>query len=468
MPRRDCIPSVLAVVAALLLALGSLAWGGLVSGTAWANVAASGPRLVVIRDAETETLLRNFATPLFRAAGLDPNLVRIIVIRDDAINSFVSTGNRMFIHTGLIEKAASASQLVGVIAHETGHIYGGHLAKLPVEMRQAMLQSVAALLIGAAAGVAAHDPAPAMGAVLGGTQMAQRNLLSFSRGMEASADQAAMTFLDANGWSARGLLDLFHTLEDQQLLASSEQDPYVLTHPLTRDRIAFVQKHVETSRFSDAPLPAGWEAEFQMVRAKLRGFLTPSSVTLARVPDTDASAPARYERSVALYRLGHTDDATRLLDGLIAEQKGDPWLQEMKGQVLFEGGRVHDAILPYQEAARMAPEQPLIRQGLGRAMIESNDPLLLRPAVQQLQAALRSDRDDNFSWHELGVAWGRLGEMGQANLALAEDALLQGDIRSAHLFADKAEQALPAGPSRLRAQDISNAVKKENRLDDEQ
>ncbi len=433
-----------------------------------ANVGQAGPRLVVIRDAETETLLRTFATPLFRAAGLDPNLVRIIVIRDDAINSFVSTGNRMFIHTGLIERVDSASELIGVIAHETGHVYGGHLAKLPEQMRAAMLESIAALLIGAAAGVAAHDAGTGMGAALGGSQMANRSLLAFSRTIEASADQSAMLFLDDNQWSAEGLLDLFHKLEGEEALYSDLQDPYVLTHPLTKDRIAFVQNHVATSPYSRNPPPPGFEAAFAMVRAKLRGFLTPSSLTLARVPASDNSAPARYERAIALYRLGHTDEAVRLLDGLIAEQNASPWLYEMKGQTLFEGGRGRAAIPPYQEAARLAPDQPLIQQGLGRAMIETDDPILLKPALQHLQAALRVEHDDDFTWHQLGIAWGRLGDLGQANLALAEEALLQGDIAGAHRFATKAEQALPPGPSRLRAQDISNAVKKENRLGDEQ
>jgi predicted Zn-dependent protease len=405
---------------------------------------------------------------LFRAAGLEPNLVRIVVIRDDAINSFVSTGNRMFIHTGLIERVEHAGGLVGVIAHETGHVYGGHLAKLPEIMRQAMIESVAALLIGAAAGVAGHDSVAAIGTAMGGSQMAQRGVLAFTRGMEQSADQDAMLFLDRNQWSARGLLDLFHQLEGEEALYSDMQDPYILTHPLTRDRVEFVQHHVDTSPYSAAPLPPGWESAFQMVRAKLRGFLTPSSVTLARVAANDNSAPARYERSIALYRLGHTTEAVALLDGLLAAERTSPWLHEMKGQVLFEGGRVQDAIAAYREAARLAPGEPLIRQGLGRAMIESGDMALLKPAIDQLQAALRGERDDDFTWHQLGIAWGRLGNLGEANLALAEEALLRGDIRAAHGFAAHAERALPAGPGRLRAQDITNAVKKENRLGDEQ
>lgn len=433
-----------------------------------ANLGSAGSHIVIIRDAETETLLRTFAAPLFRAASLDPNLVRIIVIRDDAINSFVSTGNRMFIHTGLIEKVGSASGLVGVMAHETGHVYGGHLAKLPEVMKQAMYESIAALLIGAAAGIAGRDSGGGgMGAALGAQQMAQRNVLSFTRGMEASADQDAMTFLDSNHWSARGLLDLFHQLEGEEALYSDMQDPYIQTHPLTKDRIAFVQHHVDTSPYSAAPLPAGWEQAFQMVRAKLRGFLTPSSLTLARVPASDPAPTARYERAIALYRLGHTTEAVALLDGLIAENKTSPWLYEMKGQTLFEGGRVPAAVAAYREAARLAPGQPLLRQGLGRAMIETGDPAQLKPAIQELQAALRGEDDDDFTWHELGIAWGRLGDMGQANLALAEEALLQGDIKAAHRFAAEAERALPPGPGKLRAQDIGNALKKENRMGDE-
>jgi predicted Zn-dependent protease len=204
-----------------------------------------------------------------------------------------------------------------------------------------------------------------------------------------------------------------------------------------------------------------------MVRAKLRGFLTPSSITLKRVAANDNAAPARYERAIALYRLGHTTEAVALLDGLMAERKDSPWLHEMKGQVLFEGGRVRDSIPAYREAARLAPTQPLIHQGLGRAMIESGDPTLLMPAVQELRTALRGERDDDFTWHQLGIAWGRLGNIGEADLALAEEALLQGDIQAAHGFAARAEAALPPGPSRLRAQDITNAVKKENRLGDE-
>ncbi|MCX7382009.1 MAG: M48 family metalloprotease [Alphaproteobacteria bacterium] len=453
--KRSFVRVVSAMLAPIMLA------ATLAASSAHAQSAGGGVRLTLIRDAETETLLRTFANPLFRAAGVDPNLVRIVLIRDNAINSFVSTGNVLFVHTGLIMKADSALELIGVLAHETGHIAGGHLAKLPEALREMMISSIAAMLIGAAAG--AMTRGAGAGAAIGAQQLAQRNFLSFTRGMERSADQGALVFLAGNKWSAQGLLDLFRHLEGQEVLARAQQDPYVMTHPVTRERIEFVQNHIATDPYSKNPLPPGFDSGFLMVRAKLQAFLTPSSVTLRNVPEGDTSAPARYARAIAHYRLGHLSDALALVDGLLAAQPVNPWLNELKGQILFENGKVRESLGPYRAASRIAPEQPQIRIALAHAMVESGDPLMLRPAIQELQVALERERDNADGWRALGVAWGKLGDTAQANLALAEEAMVNGEIATARQFAARAEKALPPGPARLRATDISNAVKKENR-----
>jgi len=237
-------------------------------------------------------LLRTFANPLFRASGVDPASVRTILIRDDALNAFVSTGNRLFVNTGIIAKADSALELIGVLAHEAGHIRGGHLARLPEMMREAMIKSVAAMLIGVAAGVAGRSGEAGMGAMLGGQQLAQRGLMSFTRSMENAADQSALYALEQLGWSARGLTALFRRMQDQDALIDDLQDPYLRTHPLTRDRIEAVTAHLARSQYTNTPLPTGFEANFQMVRAKLRGFLEPSTVTLRRIRIASA-APTR-------------------------------------------------------------------------------------------------------------------------------------------------------------------------------
>ena len=325
-----------------------------------------------------------------------------------------------------------------------------------------MIESIVAMLVGVAAGVASRD-GTGIGAGIGGQQIAQRTFLAFTRGMERSADQAGVSFLEANNWSSQGLLDLFHHLEAQEALTPGLQDPYLRTHPLTRERIAFIEQQVAASPHSKTPLPDGFESGFLMVRAKLNGFLNPSSDTLRTVRADDPSPAARYARAIALYRLGHLAEALPLLDTLIAERKTSPWLHELKGQILFENGRVRESIGPYREAIRLAPDQPLLRISLAQAMVETGDPLLLRPAIRELQPALEHEHDNTTGWRTLATAWGKVGDIGQANLALAEEALANGNIPLARGLATRAESQLAGGPARLRAVDISNAVKKENR-----
>jgi predicted Zn-dependent protease len=416
----------------------------------------------LLRDDETESLIRNFADPLFRAAGIDPGLVRILLVRDDEINSFVTTGNRMVLFSGMIRASERASEVVGVIAHETGHIFEGHLVQLPEMIRHAYMQAIAGLLASAAAGIATGNGGAAVAGALGSQQLATRNLLAYTRDMEAQADAAAMRFLDALHWSAAGFRDLLDSLKGEESLITADQDPYVQTHPLTADRIEYVAHHVATSPWSNAPLPAGLDARYALARAKLAAFLTPSSTTLARVKPTDTTAPARYARAIALYRLGHTAEALSLLRGLEAQDPGNPWYRELEGQVLFDAGRPREALAPYQEALRLAPSATLVRGALARAMIETGDPALLRPAVTQLQIALAAAPDQAEFWRAMSEAQGKLGNTGEAQLAAAEAALTTGDIPRANGFAIEARKHLPQGPDRLRADDISNATKKEN------
>lgn len=456
--RASCfVPSLLAVIRVCLSCLVVFADVPL------SHAADTGQRIVLIRDAETETLLRNFATPLFRVAGLDASVLRILLVRDGAINAFVTSGNRMYVHTGLLQQAGTAGEVIGVMAHETGHVMHGDPAKLPDQMREAMIKAIGAMLIGAAAGIASRQPDAGMAAALGGQSIAMRQFLSFSRAQEAGADQAGLNLLDRNRWSARGLASVFDRLKDQELLRVDRQDAYLQSHPLTRERIEFITNQVARSPYRDNPFPAGFETGFQMIKAKLDGFLEPPTQTFRKYAANDPSAPARYARAIAEYRTGQTANAVAGLDTLIAEQRGNPWLLELKGQILFESGRAKEAIVAYRDSTRIGSEQPLIRTALARAMVESNDPQLIRPALAELQRALDRDRDDPETWRLAGRAWGMMNDLGQANLALAEEAMINDDIPMARRFALLAVKHLTAGPARLRAQDISNAVKKENR-----
>jgi len=436
--------------------------GAVLAVTGPAAAQAPPQRIVTIRDAETEHLLRRMSHPLFRTAGVDPGLVRITLIQNRAINAFVATGNRMFLHTGLLQQAGSAAEVVGVLAHETGHIAGGHLVRLPEEMRAAMLRGLGAMLLGGAAALASGQPGAAAAGMLGGQAMAMGEFFAFTRSQEQAADQAAIDYLERLGWSARGLERLLERMLEQELLAAARQDPYFRTHPLSRDRLDFVRDQLARSAHADAPLPPGMEDAFALVRAKIDGFIDAPAVTWRRYPETDRSAPARYARAIAQFRSGRIDEALAILDTLLREAPSSPWLHEIKGQILFGGHRPAEALAPYATAARLAPEEGLIRLNHARVLIELGQPAQLRLAVAELDAALRRERESAFAWRQMAIARGRLGELPQADLALAEEALLQGDTRTARMLAQRAEQALPPGPVRLRAQDIVNATEPEN------
>jgi predicted Zn-dependent protease len=445
-----------------LLAMGTLPFPFL-SKTASSQERGPATRLVLIRDAETETLLHAFADPLFRVAGVSAGLVRIMLVRDRALNAFVTSGNRMFINTGVIQQAGSALEVIGVIAHETGHIAHGDISRIPEQQMAAMIESLGSLLIGAAAGVASRSGGVGMGAAMGGAAMAQRRMMSFSRSQEETADQLALHYLSRLGWSAGGMLSMFAKLEQQEALILDKQDPYLITHPMSRNRFLTVQRAMERGGERGPSANSAFEPAFQMVKAKLIGFIDPAVVVMRTYPDSDPAPYARYARAILALRSGQRGAALWLLDGLIAEQPGNPWVRELKGQVLLESGQPAAAIPAYKDALRLAPDQRLLRQSLGHAMVETGDPAMLKQAVTQLQMAQGPARDDADTWHLLGIAWGRLGNIGEANLALAEEAILGGDIPAARRFARQAAEALPPGPSRLRALDISNAVKKENR-----
>jgi predicted Zn-dependent protease len=330
-------------------------------------------------------------------------------------------------------------------------------------MRNAMLRGLGALLLGGAAAAASGEGGALVAGALGGQAMAMGEFFAFTRTQEQAADQAALTYLERLGWSPRGLERLLERLLEQELLAVSRQDPYFRTHPLSRDRLEFVREQLGRAPAADAALPGDLAVAFAMVQAKLDGFIDPPANTLRRYPETDGSAPARYARAIARFRSGRIPEALAIMDTLLAEAPGNPWLLEMKGQILFEGHRPAEALAPYAAAARLVPGEGLVRLSHARVLMALDQPAMLRRAVAELEAALRTERESPFAWRQMAIARGRLGELPQADMALAEEALLRGDARTASRLAGRAAAALPAGPQRLRAQDIANAAAPENR-----
>ncbi len=404
-----------------------------------------------IRDTEIENDIKTLATPVWRAAGLDPGSMGIYLISDDQLNSFVAGGQAIFMNTGLIERAENPNQLIGVIAHETGHITGGHIISTKEAMRNASIQSIIAMVLAAGAAVAGRSGAP----LLAAPSVGERAFMRFSIAQESTADHAALNFLDRACLSSRGLLKFFEILQSTELLAGDRQDQWARTHPLTAQRIEYLRDHVAHARCSDAPERPGSVELLRRIKAKLHAFLDPPATTLAGYPLSDSSELARYARAIAYYRVPDLQKALPAIDGLIRDFPNNPYYRELRGQMLFENGRVREALRPYEDAVRLAPSAALLRIALSQAYIEAGDPALNKRAIAYLNDASREEGRDSQVWHFLAVAYGRDNQMGMAALSLAEEAFANGKKKDAMQQATRAKQLLARNtPAYARAEDI--------------
>lgn len=419
--------------------------------------------LSLIRDSEVENIIRAYAAPLFTAAGLDAAAVNVQIVNDSRLNAFVAGGLNLFVNTGLLMASDSPDEIIGVFAHETGHIAGGHLARTREAVENATAEAILAYILGAAAIVAGSGKAG--GAIIGsGTAIAQQSLFRYSQAQEQSADQAAVRYLEAVGRSAKGMLEIFYKLEDQELLSPERQDPYLRSHPLTRDRIRFVRNFIETSNYSSAVSDEGEVKTHIRMVAKLYAFLNSPGRTLRTYRESDTRIPARYARAIAYYRIPDLERAIGEIDALLAEFPDDPWFQELKGQILFENGHIALSVAPYERAVALRPDEALLRLGLARAQIEINNSSFTKKAIDNLVAAIRSEPNYAPHWHFLGIAYGRDGQLAQSSLALAEASLLRDEFVEAKYHAEKAKRGLENGsPAYLRADDISLAASNGNR-----
>jgi len=424
----------------------------------------------LIRDAETESLIRIYAKPIFTAAGLGSQDIRIHLVNDRAFNAFVVDGHNMFIHAGMLMDAKTPNQVIGVIAHESGHITGGHLARLRTQVGRAksaalMLQLIglAAMVGGAFAGVPGVGQT-GMGIAYGGQDAALRTLLAYKQDEESSADQAAITFLNATKQSGRGMLETLEFMASK-LVGVQGINPYLQTHPLPQQRLTQLRALVTASPYYDNTDSPELQFRHDLMKAKLFGFLDDPQIVLNRYQN-DQSLPAMYARAIATYRKSGVKVAMPQLDALIAAKPDWPYFYELKGQFLFESGSPAAAVPPLREAVRVGPDEALIRVMLGQALLGTNDPKLVDEAISNLRNALAREDSSAMGYRQLAAAFARKAEaakavgakkqfMAQAELASAEAYFYEGQLKLAKQQAKRAKAGLIDGtPNWFKADDI--------------
>ena len=433
---------------------------------ALANVSAraqtgSNAGIPMIRDTEIEQLLRDYTAPIFKAAGLTTQNVQVVIINDPDFNAFVMDAHRIFVNTGALMQSTTPNQLIGVFAHECGHIVGGHLSKMRQELANVQTMMIVGMLLGAgaiAAGATTRnvDMGNVGGALINAPQALGINtLLSYQRAQEESADRAGVRFLTATHQSARGMYDTFKRFADQSLFAAQGSNPYMQNHPAPEERMAALATLAKSSPYWDKKDPPELQFRHDMMRAKLFGFTKRPGEVMRRYPSTDTSLPARYARAISTYRFGELRAAIAQIDSLIASMPNDPYFYELKGQALLEGGHPADAIPPLRRAAALAPSPALIQILLAQALVATNNPSLSQEAVELLHKALISEPESGDAYTTLAMAYARKNDLADADLASAQAAFARGDSKTARELAARAKQRFPIGsPGWVRADDI--------------
>jgi predicted Zn-dependent protease len=413
-----------------------------------------------IRDAEIEQLLRDYTQPILRAAGLSQQNIRVVIINENAFNAFVMDSQRIFVFSGALMQATTPNQMIGVFAHETGHIVGGHLSKMRQELANAQTAAIVAMLLGMGAMVAgarsnSMDMSNVGMAALSAPQSyLAHTLLAYQRAQEEQADRAGVRFLTMTGQSAKGMYETFKHFADETLFSSSSIDPYVQNHPMPSERMAALAEVAKTS-FWDKKDPPELQFRHDMMRAKLYGFTERPGGVIRRYPSTNTSIPARYARAISAYRFGDLHAAIGQIDSLIAAMPNYPYFYELKGQALLEGGHPAEAIAPLRRAVELAPNPSLIQITLAQALIATNSAKMADEAVPLLRAALVKEPESGEAYEQLAMAYGRKGNLADADLASAQAAFARGDNKTARELAARAKTRFPVGsPGWVRADDI--------------
>src|ERR1700704_1311062 len=418
----------------------------------------------IIRDTEAEQVLRDYTRPILRAAGLEKQNSQVVILNESGFNAFVADGRRIFVNYGAMMQSETPNQIIGVLAHETGHLAGGHLAKLREQLAQAQTQMIIAMLLGAGAMVA--------GAAGGGTglanagaaavsapqEMIRRTLLSYQRQQEENADRAGVKYLTATNQSARGMYETFKRFSSEGLFASRGADPYLQSHPMAIERVAALEELARSSPYWDKKDDAAMQLRHDMVRAKISAFMERPDTVSRPYPTSNNSLPARYARAIAAYRHGDLRVALAQIDQLIQEQPSNSYFQELRGQALLEGGRPVEAIAPLRKAVQLSNSAPLIEMLLGQALVASNNNAYTDEAIKILRAAVARETEAPLGFSQLAMAYGRKGDYAQADLASAQSAFLRGDNKTARDLASRAKTRFAIGtPGWVKADDIVTA-----------
>jgi predicted Zn-dependent protease len=408
----------------------------------------------LIRDAEIEQILRDYADPLFEAAGLKPSDVTLYIVQDDSLNAAAAGGQNMFINTGLIMAADTPEELKGVVGHEIGHMALGHNITRQAAFEGSGNVSLITMGLGALA-LFAGAPDAAMALFASAPQFQMLSFFKHTRPEEAAADLFGVSLMEKTGQSADGNVSFMEKFRYQELMSEARRDPYFRVHPTSSSRASTIAKRAKEISVNARPQTPKEIMQLKMMQAKLVGFIGPPSRVLSRFPASDTSMPARYARAIAAYRAVDIKASLAMTQELIDAQPDNAYFYELKGQILFESGKALESVGPHRKSVELAPQHALLKVNLARSLIGTNLEAGIAEAEGLLIDALSLEPDNAFAWNQLAVVYAKQDRIGDADLATAEEAYQVGNLARAHIFARRARDKLKLDtPNGQRADDI--------------
>ena len=412
--------------------------------------------LSLINDIETQNYLTKVVKPLFKAAGVPFDENKIMIVNDNSLNAFVSDGNYLFVNTGTILEADNTNELSGVLAHETGHILGGHIVRQKLKIEKMQYAMMGSMLAAGAAAIGSGRGDAAMAVILGSQTSALHSMLNYQIEEERSADESAVKLLSATHQSTNGLKRFMSKIKRRNALSGIEENEYFRTHPMTSERISHFENVAKSNKFGEkSPL----DSELKMIQAKIAAFLGDTAKVWRRYPPSDNSSEAQYAHAILLFRDGNIAKSMTTIDDLIKKNPKNPYFQELKAQFLFESGKVKESAAAYRQALKLLPNAELFEIGLAQAVLESEpNPGELKEIINLLNAQ-QVKNPSLIGWQLLARAYGEADNAAYSYYAAAEYNFGLENIEGAKQQLSYAEKSNPPEVLRLKISDLKKRIK---------
>ena len=361
-------------------------------------------------------------------------------IKDDSINAFALPGGYIGVNTGLILTAQSESELASVLAHEIAHVTQHHLARMFAHRKADSITTMASLAVAILA--ARTNPQAAQAAIVGAQASNIQRQLNFTRAHEREADRIGLATLERAGFDVHAMPAFFRRMQRHTRLLDSNTPSWLLTHPVTSERIADIENRVRQMPYKLVPD----DLDFQLVRAKLLATEKSPENAVAYFEHA-LSGPRkfgdpvvqRYGLVLSLLRNQDIKHASSELAILLKANPSNDMIDTLSGHIYKAAGmpaNLLDAF--YRKATQAFPQHRALAYDYAELLIGEKR---YNQALQQLEDRIGDYPNDARLYELQARTYAALGKPQEEHHALAYNYILHGNLQGAIQQLELAKQS---------------------------